>query len=410
MGESETQTVLARIAASAREQRKAKAMTLQKALRVSMAKVADQLMALPMAVLSSTIHDLPGEGLEDSLSDGTLLLLLDGPKGLLGAAIIDPVVVGALIQQQTIGAVNQTSDPERAMTRTDAAICAPLVDALLARVAPILDDPDERALTEGFKYGAKAQDARSLAMALDASAYVSIRLTLDIARGARQGDMTLILPTLAARADPHAALDDDADAATGRAPDLTTLVMGLNAELNMILCRIGLQLKQFNALKVGETLPLTPGAFPNVQITTRTGRVLGRGVVGHVDGVRAVKPLRPPSHASQPLRRASDQPLVDMPEVEVLTATGRRMTVPREPDVSEAEVETALRSLPAVEERRSGADPKSRREGEDPGAIPFPVTDDLPEIDDLPDLESLPDLDALPDLAELPDLGVKVAG
>ena len=173
-----------------------------------------------------------------------------------------------------------------------------------------------------------------------------------------------------------------------------------------------LSLKNLNALKVGHTLALTPGAFPNVQITTSTGRVLGRGVVGHVDGVRAVRPLRPPSHASQPLRRVSDQPLVDMPEVEVLTSTGRRATLPREVDVSEEEVEEAMQALPPVSERRN-APAAADGMDEDDLDIPFPVIDESsepPDPDDIPDLDELPDLDDLPDLADMPDLAMNAAG
>lgn len=413
MGDTETHNVLGRIAAKARAQRKARAMTLQKALRVTMAKVADSLMGLPVAVLSSTLQDVAGDEIESSLDDSTLLLLLDGPGGCAGAVRIEPVVVGALIQQQTIGSVSGSSDPERLMTRTDAAICAPVIDTLFARVAPILDDADERALIEGFCFGAKAQDARTLAMALDANTYTVIKLTLDIARGARQGEMVLILPTLEARADQQDAPDGvtGPDGETGKS-DMARLVMGLNADLRMVLCQLNLSLKNLNALKVGHTLALTPGAFPNVQITTSTGRVLGRGVVGHVDGVRAVRPLRPPSHASQPLRRVSDQPLVDMPEVEVLTSTGRRATLPREVDVSEEEVEAAMQALPPVSERRH-APAAADGMDEDDLDIPFPVIDESSESpgpDDIPDLDELPDLDDLPDLADMPDLAMNAAG
>ncbi|MEO0766009.1 MAG: FliM/FliN family flagellar motor switch protein [Pseudomonadota bacterium] len=416
MGDTENQTVLARITASARTERKAKAMTLQKALRVAVAKVADALMDMPAAVLSVSIQDISGEEVEATLDDAQLQLILDGPAGCIGAAMFAPVVVGAMIQQQTIGSVSPGPDPERAMTRTDAAICAPLLDMLFERLGPLLDEPDEAALMAGFQFGAKAQDARTLALALDASAYVAIRLTLDIARGARQGEVVLILPTLAARAEQPAetggAADPDADSRGG---DMAKLVMGLNADLHMVLCRINLPLSRLNGMKPGDTLDITPGAFPNVQITTATGRILGRGEVGHVDGVRAVKPLRAPLHAARPLRRASDKPLVDMPEVEVLTASGRRTTVPREVDVSAEELAEAMGALPPLVERRAPAASDAAAD------VPFPIEDDvkdtadlpdlndLPDLEDVPDLSDLPELDDLPDLADLPDLEMQVA-
>lgn len=408
MSDTEKQSVLARITSSARSERKAKAVTLQKALRLTIAKIADALMDLPMAVLSVSTQDIVGEEVEASLNDDQLQMIFDGPKGCVGAVLVEPVVVGALIQQQTLGSVNEGPDPERAMTRTDAAICAPLMDTLFERLVPILDEPDDAALIDGFQFGAKAQDARTLALDLDANAYIAVRITLDIARGARQGDITLILPTLEARAEqPDEDLSDLEAGAPKQGTEITKLVMGLNAELQMVLCQLNVPLSKLNALDVGETLELTPGAFPNVKITTLTGRVVGRGLVGHVDGVRAVKPIRAPLHAAQPLRRASDKPLVDMPEVEVLTSSGRRTTVSREVDVSAAELAEAMSALPPIPERRASVEDFDAVGGVPD--IPFPVEEDfgdngdLPELGDLPNLEDMPDLAAMPDLSATPD-------
>lgn len=412
MGETEPKTVLGRIAAAGREERKARAMTLQKALRVTMAKVADTLMDLPLAVIGAVVQSVAGDDIEAALDDAALLLLLDGPARCVGAVVFDPVLVGGLIQQQTIGSVQAASGDSRLMTRTDAAICAPLVDMLVARAARIVDDPDDKALLEGFQFGAKAENSRTLAMALDASDYISIKLTLDVARGVRQGEMTLILPTLAARAEAQLDPEDGIDAVVApKGPDFAKSVMGLNAELEMVLCRLQVPLKTLRSLKVGQTVALRPNAFPNVQITTRTGRVLGRGVVGHVDGVRAVKPLRAPSHASQPLRRDSDTDAVEMPQLEVLSATGRRSTVPREIDVSDDELREAMRATPA------GVDAKTAKPsrmaplppaGHDDDAAfdiaDLPELDDLPDLTDVPDLESASDFGALPDFSDLPDL------
>ena len=268
MSDTEKQSVLARITSSARSARKAKAVTLQKALRLTIAKIADALMDLPMAVLSVSTQDIVGEEVEASLNDDQLQMIFDGPKGCVGAVLVEPVVVGALIQQQTLGSVNEGPDPERAMTRTDAAICAPLMDTLFERLVPILDEPDDAALIDGFQFGAKAQDARTLALDLDANAYIAIRITLDIARGARQGDITLILPTLEARAEqPDEELSDLEAGAPKQGIEITKLVMGLNAELQMVLCQLNVPLSTLNALDVGETLeltfrPHTPGTAP----------------------------------------------------------------------------------------------------------------------------------------------------
>lgn len=396
MNETATNSILGRMATAGREVRQARTMSLAKALRLTLAKVADALMELPIAVIGAVVEKVDGEAIEAHLNDTALLLLLDGPNGRTGAAMFDPIVVGGLIQQQTMGAVLPDTGVKRAMTRTDAAICAPLVDKLLEDAGPILDEADDAALLRGVRFGAKSDDARTLAMALDAQDYTLIRLTVDMARGERQGEIVLILPQPDIRL--LEAGEDNKPAKDGDAPTMTDTVMGLNADLNMIVCRLHLPLNALQALTVGDELPLTPGAFPNVQILTNSGRVVGRGTVGHVEGVRAVKPQRAPSHATQPLRRASDEPLVDMPEVEEIPGPSRREDdVLGVPETARA---ASLTELPADEERRA------ETSSVEPGAEEISAEDKPLALEDLPELDALPDLSELPDLSDLPDLAV----
>ena len=55
MGETANTNVLGRIAAAGREERQARAMTLPKAMRLTLAKVADALMDLPLAVIGAVV-------------------------------------------------------------------------------------------------------------------------------------------------------------------------------------------------------------------------------------------------------------------------------------------------------------------------------------------------------------------
>ncbi|MEL6452834.1 MAG: hypothetical protein AAFQ19_16395 [Pseudomonadota bacterium] len=398
--------MLGRIAAAGREQRAARAMTLQKALRLTLAKVADEVLDLPMAVIGAVVQDASGDGLEDRLQDAALLMLLDGPHGAAGGVMIDPVVVGGVIQQQTVGTVHADVGQGRAMTRTDAAICAPLVDGMLARVVPILDDEDEKALITGYRFGAKVDSARTLALSLDAQDYVLVRLTVDIARGVRQGEITLVLPKPSPLA-TEATSEPGSEAAAKASQDMAKTVMGLSADLRMVLCQLHIPLKVLREMRVGQELVLPPGQFPHVQIVTATGRTVGRGVVGHVEGVRAVKPQRAPLHASHPLRRESDGPLVDMPHVKELPSHARR---PEDEDAEGgAEIEVSEEEIAAAMQQLEQAAPIE--EVDMPAALPAPSQQEMEvQIDAVPDLADLPDLDDLPDWADLPDLAMQAAG
>lgn len=394
MGDTTSNSVLGRIAAAGSDERKARAMTLHKALRLTVAKAADALMDLPVAMIGAVTEQIKGDGIEDKLDDAQLLMILDGPVGQTGAVMIAPTLVGAMIQQQTIGSVHPDTGGDRAMTRTDAAICAPLVDAMFERTVPILDDPADAALIEGFRFGVKAEDARTLAMRLDADTYTVLRLTLDVARGARQGEMVLILPVVSPKAAPDA-LDENGED-TGQGTSLTNAVMTLNADLDMVLFQLHLPLNAIQALARGDELPVPAGAFPNVQITTLAGRVVGRGIVGHVEGVRAVKPQRKPTHATQPMRRASDEPMVDMPRVEDIAGPGRRESEERHMIPADDDMDLDM-ALPQEEVTDTAADAADGPAVEPDAGLP--QLDALPDLSDLPDLADLPDLNDLPDLA-----------
>ena len=415
MGQANAQSVLGRIATAGREDHQARAMTLQKAVRVAMAKVADALMDLPLSVIGVVTQSVAGDALNEVLTEDALLLLLDGPRGAQGAIIIDPVLVGGLIQQQTIGSVRSDAGQTRAMTRTDAAICAPLLDSLLEKVAGLVETDEDTELVTGFRFGSKAEDARALDIALDADDYAILRLTLDMARGTRQGEMMLILP----KPDPMAHIADCDEPVDGSAvgpSNLTDAVMGVNANLNMVLCRLNLTLGDVQAWKPGMALQMPPGQFPNVQMTTVTGHVVGQGTVGHVDGARAVKPKRVPPHASHPLRRETDKENVDVPDFEGIRVdlTPENTAAPEpvqlgEPMDGHSGDLSQTDDLPDLSAESGGV--QAMPDIDLPALDDLPQLADMPELADLsdsqgelPDLPDLPELDDLPDLADFPEL------
>lgn len=399
MGETGSQTVLGRIAAAGREDRQARVMTLQKAMRVTLAKVANSLMDMPLAVIGAVVQSLQGDALGGLVNDDGLLLLLDGPTAARGAVVVDQVLVGGLIQQQTIGTVCPDTGVSRRMTRTDAAICAPLLDTVFERIPEIVDNAEDARLVEGFRFGTKVDDSRSLVMMLEAPEYTVLRLTLDLARGTRQGEILLILPIQETQnSTPEE--QGDREGGASKSPEMSNVVMDLKADLDMVLCRLNLSLKELQGLKPGDFLDVPAGQFPNVQIVTNAGRVVGQGAVGHVDGMRAVKPKNKQLHATPPLRRATDEELVDMPAVEEIETDRRRA-----PNANGNEVDardsspdgTAMPALRAVEAQTDEAQIARPENADAEPEIELPTLEDFPDLADLPDLNDLPDLAALPE-------------
>lgn len=301
-----------------RAERQARGMSLVKALRLTLAKVADDLFGLSMGVIAVRSDRCPVDRLQDAFADAGLLMVLDGPGGARGAAALDPALVGALIQQQTMGRVLPAADaPPRPMTPTDASISAPLLDVLLARAALLPEDPQEQELIAGFAFGARVEDARVLSMALDAPDHTLIDLTVDIAGGIRQGRILLCLPHRARVPQPEPSdRPDDASADCKKgAGTFATTVLHLKADLRVSLAQIRMPLHRLGHLTVGECLDLGRAAFEDVRLETLGGRPVGRGVLGQVDGARAVQVQASRAGALRLRRRAEDRAELDLPDV-----------------------------------------------------------------------------------------------
>jgi flagellar motor switch/type III secretory pathway protein FliN len=255
----------------------------------------------------------------------------------------------------------------RVPTSTDAALCAPLLDGLLERAVALPETIEERQVLAGFRFGARAADTRLLTLALEAPEYHVFRLTLDIARGVRQGEMLLCLPvpqTQKSGTDADETVDDEPP----QQPKLLCdAVMQLPADLNVAIARVSMPLSRISSFAVGDTLALGHVPFDKAVVQTTDGRTISKGVLGQVDGQRAVRLMHTNVRDDTPRRRASDRGSLDLPQV---TANGLGLDLPDVPD-------------PAV------------------GDINRAAAFDLPTIEGM---TSLPDLERLPDMSDLPGL------
>ncbi|NUH64606.1 FliM/FliN family flagellar motor switch protein [Sulfitobacter sp. S0837] len=388
---SDTATPLLRRKAQAgRQEQQARAMSLPKAMRLTLAKVADDLFGMAMATLAVRLEQRAGSDLDGVFDPASLMILLDGPNGQRGAVTFDSMLVGALIQQQTMGQV--LADPggtTRVLTATDAAICVPFLDALLSRTATLPEVPEEQKWLDGYKFGARAEDPRLVLMALEAPNYRIMRVSIDIAGGVRQGQMTLCLPLLDASASPLSPNPQEGEEA-GPAPKLLLdNVLALNAELNIALARLKLPLRELGALKAGDVLPLPGSSFESVNVLTMAGRSVATGALGQVGGQRAVRLTRRAAPLMQPRRRASDRAELDLPEVQFDR---------RSPDQSE----------PAMKVDQAVPDGPSQTAPPKPAAANPDLSDPsaLPDLPDLPDMSDLPGFGADDEFPELPKLDV----
>lgn len=275
-----------------------------RALRLALSRAAGDLFGLALAVLSARQDRSAGDDIGAHLPEDRLLLLLDGPGGLPGAVCLDLALVTALIQAQTLGQVSDRPPEPRDFTHTDAALCAPLLDAVLARVPALVEGEADRLCLEGYRFGAPAPGAKALALSLSAPDYRIFDLTLDIEGGRAQGLLRLVL---ADRQKERAAGPAKAGRGTAACPKRSPL-LDVPAELTAVLGTVRMPLARIGALRPGDLLPLAQERLDGTVLRTPGAGAIARGQLGRVGAHRAVRLFAPDEAKllARPLRRPED--------------------------------------------------------------------------------------------------------
>ncbi len=269
-------------------------------LRLALARAAAALCDLPLAVTDAQQTRCAHADLADRLSDERLLILLDGPQGLIGAASLDQATVDALIQQQTLGQIRNRTEPTRRYTNTDAAMVAPLIDRTLDAVSYAHEALQDQHLLAGFRFGARVGDVRSLVLAMSAEDHRVLDLTLDIGLGSLHGHLCLMVPDLPRPVRTEAG--PDPQAANG--PTLEDASGVIRADLRAVVCRMTLPLTRMTSLRPGDLLPLPDSNFNHTELVGLDCRPVVRGKLGQASGARAVRlyrhgaAVRPPDQAT----------------------------------------------------------------------------------------------------------------
>jgi flagellar motor switch protein FliM len=275
---------LRRKAQIARRELEARGMSPVRALRLAMEKAADEELALVLGVQSVQRRMLDHAALIAQVPKGALLLLLDGPDGVAGVMTLDAATLAAVIEMQTMGRVLARPAPERTLTRTDAAMAAPLVDGILRRLSQQQAEQPDAYWICGFHFGAMIDDRRSLGLALTATDYHHFAMQVDLGSSVRQGEMSLALPV---RANPDQPRHDAAHLQATR--QLQRQLLSAPVCLDAVLCRLSLPLAGLGKLAVGDVLPLPPDALREVALETAGRRRVATGRLGRIDGMRALR-------------------------------------------------------------------------------------------------------------------------
>lgn len=255
---------------------------MPKALRRALSRTADVLWDLALVTQDVTVEMRDQDEVVAGLGPRDLLVLLEGPEGVVGIAAIDRQVMTGVVEVQTIAQVTQMPvDEDRVLTQTDAAMIAPLLDGALSRMADTLVDHPLYGQLEGYSYGALIEDPRAVSLLLDAAAYRVFRAEVDLALGRRRGALKLILP----ERKPRRATPGPGDGPGPHEERLSRVPVRLSA----VLTRVSLPLSKAEALKPGDLLSLPPDVLDKVELTAGHGKLVAHGRLGQLNGLRAVR-------------------------------------------------------------------------------------------------------------------------
>lgn len=297
MGLEGKTSVVHRKARATREGGDSRHMSLARAIRLSLAREADQLFDLALTVATVEQRRVELGDVASALQEDGLLAVLEGEGGRLGAVSLDPQFLAALIEVQTTGKVGAGPLRSRVATPTDAAMALPLIDGLFkesdAMLAEALGDHEP----SRFRYVEQIADLRSLGLILTAPGFDFFRLTLDLGPGARMGRMDLLLPHVER---VHGGVSSR-EVMQGGDGNLREAAINAPVVLDTVLARISQPLKEIWALRPGSLIELPGDSLHAVQLLGTNGHLVAEARLGQLNGWRAIC-LQSSSGAPLPVR------------------------------------------------------------------------------------------------------------
>jgi len=275
-------------------------MTAARALGLSLAKAAQDGMALALRVVQVDERRLSLAELPEAIEDRALLAVLEGPAEGLGLAVIAPSLLAALIEVQTTGRLAPAPPPVRRATRTDAVMVAGFIDRTLEELEKTLAELPEIIWAGGFRYASYLDDPRPLGLLLEDIGFRVLQLDLELGPGGeRKGGLVLALPANGRGAAPRPVAEADAhegapaagslaDTARWKA-DLERVVLQAPAMLEAVLHRLTLPLSAVLSFAPGTELPVPLAALEELRVEGHGRRLLARGRLGQNRGFRAVR-------------------------------------------------------------------------------------------------------------------------
>lgn len=279
-------------------------------------RAAERLYRMPVLPVDITAGAATLAELPELLPDQSLLIVLQGPGDQIGVMALSFETVTALIEVQALGRVTARPAERRRLTRSDAAICADFVNALMSELGTEMEQVEGFGPIQGYRYATYLDDPRPLVLMLEDRPYRSLSFDLRLGGGeARNGTILIALPH---KADPrpapvHRSAVAQAPAPTPSQATLAGAMVAAPVEVVGVLCRRTMTLGELRALVPGKLLALPRVTLAEARLETRDGQLLATGKLGEGEGCYALRLHDPARKAADPQLGPIDPPATMLP-------------------------------------------------------------------------------------------------
>jgi flagellar motor switch protein FliM len=203
--------------------------------------------------------------------------------------VVSNPALAALIEMQTMGAIQAQAGPMRRPTRTDSAMVTAAMDRVLAEMDQLLADEADLSWAGGYRFASFLEDARPLGLLLDDTAYRRIEARVRLG-GRREG--TIVLALQSCEGAGISLCQNDAEDAKRRAhfaADLAGLMQEAEVRMEAVVGRIALSIADIMDLRVGQALQMPQAGIDRISLESLDGRRIAAGKLGQNRGLRALR-------------------------------------------------------------------------------------------------------------------------
>ena len=288
-------------------------LTSSRAVRLVLAKVAQDSVGLPLAV-SSVAEDVADlDATLAALPDGLMLVRLERADQTVGLMGLDMQLRAAVLEVTTTGKLLAQVAEDRPPTGTDRFLCDALIKGFLDSFPEAVRATAFEGWAQDTAAGELFADTRLAGLILAPNRYRTVQMTVQLGQTDRQGLLLLALPL--PEPDPVEGLPKPE--AIAWEPAFTAAVTAAPVSLAARLHNFRLTLAEARPLKVGAVLPLGGCTVSSARLCTTDGRLVARGRLGQSGGMRALRIEAPPALDMRdlPMTPSAEMPMVAMSDV-----------------------------------------------------------------------------------------------